>query len=128
VVNYYALTKLLAEEAARAAGDHVIVRLSFRPRVFEYPVAFTDMYTSQDYVDVMAPLLATLVKHAGATGESILHLGTGRKSVYELARRRRPDVREGVRQQAGVPLPADVSLNTERGQRLYRQWGMPGPS
>src|SRR5690606_4511268 len=55
VRNYYALTKLVAEEAARAAGSRLIVRTSFRPREWPYPEAFTDLYTSQDYVDVIAP-------------------------------------------------------------------------
>ncbi|GHF37222.1 dTDP-4-dehydrorhamnose reductase [Deinococcus metalli] len=122
VANHYALTKLVAEEAARSAREHLIIRTSFRPRDFAYPVAFTDMYTSQDYVDVLAPLLADVIRHARVIQEPVLHVGTGRKSVYELARRRRPDVKSGLRAQAGVVLPADVSLNTERWQALCALW------
>src|SRR5690606_22690843 len=60
VRNYYALTKLVAEEAARGAERRLIVRTSFRPREWPYPEAFTDLYTSQDYVDVIAPDIALL--------------------------------------------------------------------
>lgn len=118
VVNYYSLTKLVAEEAARAAGSHLILRTSFRPREFAYPVAFSDVYTGQDYVDIIAPDIALAAQHALAISDGVLHIATERKSVYELARRRKPDVREGTRAEAGVTLPGDVSLNTERWESL----------
>ncbi|AWN23016.1 NAD(P)-dependent oxidoreductase [Deinococcus irradiatisoli] len=118
VVNYYALTKLVAEEAARAAAQHLILRTSFRPREFAYPVAFSDVFTGQDYVDIIAPDIALAVKHALDIQDEVLHIATERKSVYELAKRRKPDVREGTRAEAGVTLPGDVSLNTERWRAL----------
>ena len=46
--------------------------------------------------------------------DKVLHIATERKSVYELARRRKPDVQEGLRASASVRLPADVSLNSDR--------------
>ena len=114
VVNYYSLTKLVAEEAARAATKHLILRTSFRPREFAYPVAFSDVYTGQDYVDIIAPEIALAVTNALSIQDEVLHIVTERKSVYELAKRRKPDVQEGTRAQAGVTLPGDVSLNTGR--------------
>lgn len=122
VANFYALTKLVAEEAARAARRHLIIRTSFRPREFQYPVAFGDVYTGQDYVDVIAPQVALAVRHAPEITDEVLHIVTERKSVYDLARRRKPDVREGTRAQAGVRLPGDVSLNTERWAALQASW------
>lgn len=122
VVNYYALTKLIAEEAARAAHDHLIIRTSFRPREFAYPVAFSDVFTGQDYVDVLAPQIAQAITHAREIPHDLLHIVTERKSVFELARRRKPDVQEGTRAQAGVTLPGDVSLNTDRWQSLVASW------
>ena len=122
VVNYYSLTKLVAEEAARAAQNHLIIRTSFRPRQFAYPVAFSDVYTGQDYVDIIAPQIALAVQHALKIEDEILHIVTERKSVYELAQRRKPDVQEGTRAQAGVILPRDVSLNTERWTQLSVMW------
>ena len=119
VVNYYSLTKLVAEEAARAAQRHLILRTSFRPREFQYPVAFSDVYTGQDYVDIIAPEIALAVKYALEIEDEVLHIVTERKSVYELARRRKPDVQEGRRADApGVVLPGDVSLDTGRWAQL----------
>lgn len=119
VVNYYSLTKLVAEEAARAAARHLIIRTSFRPREFAYPVAFSDVFTGQDYVDILAPEIALAIRHALEIEAEVLHIVTERKSVYELARRRKPDVKEGRRADAsGVVLPGDVSLNTGRWQEL----------
>ncbi|GGN35496.1 SDR family oxidoreductase [Deinococcus daejeonensis] len=122
VVNYYSLTKLVAEEAARAARDHLIIRTSFRPREFAYPVAFSDVFTGQDYVDVLAPQIAQAITHAHEIPHHLLHIVTERKSVFELARRRKPDVQEGTRAQAGVTLPGDVSLNTDRWRALMASW------
>ncbi|MFK7602291.1 SDR family oxidoreductase [Deinococcus sp. SM5_A1] len=122
VANFYALSKLVAEEAARAAQRHLILRTSFRPREFQYPVAYSDVFTGQDYVDIIAPLIALAVRHSPEIEDEVLHIVTERKSVYELARRRRPDVREGTRAEAGVTLPGDVSLNTDRWESLRRQW------
>ena len=122
VVNYYSLTKLVAEEAAREARKHLIIRTSFRPREFQYPVAFGDVYTSQDYVDIIAPLVTEAILHESHIPDEVLHIVTERKSVYDLARRRNPDVREGSRAEANVTLPADVSLNTDRWRELRASW------
>jgi len=124
VRNYYALTKLVAEEAARAYAGALVLRTSFRPREWPYRNAFDDLFTSQDYVDVIAPMVAEAVfRHdRGEVPYGTLHVATERKSVYELARRRAPDVTPASRLSASVELPADVSLNTERWQELRRRW------
>lgn len=118
VCNFYALSKLAAEEMVRLAPRSLVIRTSFRPREWPYPTAFTDVYTSQDYVDVIAPEIALAVTNLGSVPDGTLHIATERKSVYELARRRRPDVRAGTRDAAGVVLPADISLNVSRWQSL----------
>ena len=119
--NYYALSKLVAEEVARSAERHLVIRTSFRPRAWPYPTAFEDVYTSQDYVDVIAPDIALAVQHLHDIPYSTLHIATGRKSVYSLAQQRRPDVQPGSKAAAGVALPDDISLNIERWQALKPQ-------
>lgn len=116
VRNYYALSKLAAEEVARARPATLVIRTSFRPREWPYPVAFEDVYTSQDYVDVIAPEVALAVRHAPSIPYPTLHIATERKSVYELARRRSPQVRPGSRKDSKVSLPEDISLDV----RLWR--------
>ena len=123
--NYYALTKLVAEEAARCAPDALIVRTSFRPREWPYPTAFSDLFTSQDYVDVIAPEIAQVVWHAADVKYDTLHVATERKSVLDLARRRFPGVQPASKASAGVPLPDDVSLDISRWQRLKADLGVP---
>jgi dTDP-4-dehydrorhamnose reductase len=114
VRNYYALTKLVAEEAARLAPRRLTVRTSFRPRAWPYDAAFTDMHTSQDYVDIIAPEVALVIRSLARIPHDLLHVATERKSVYDLARRRAPQVRPASRAESPVDLPADSSLNVER--------------
>jgi dTDP-4-dehydrorhamnose reductase len=118
VRNYYALSKLAAEEVARVHAYALVIRTSFRPREWPYPVAFTDVYTSQDYVDVIAPEIALAVCKVREIPYDTLHVATEHKSVYELARRRHADVKPGTRRQARVELPEDVSLDVQRWRAL----------
>ena len=118
VRNYYALSKLVAEEVARLAERHLVIRTSFRPREFPYPVAFEDVFTSQDYVDVIAPEIALAVQRVNEIPFDTLHIATERKSVYDLAKRRNQEVKPGSKAAAGVSLPDDISLNVERWQTL----------
>lgn len=121
VRNYYALSKLAAEEVARVRPGTLVIRTSFRPREWPYPIAFADVYTSQDYVDVIAPEIALAVRHASSIPYPVLHVATERKSVYELARRRSPDVRSGSRKNSKVGLPEDISLDIRLWQTLKKQ-------
>jgi dTDP-4-dehydrorhamnose reductase len=123
VLNYYALSKLVAEEIARTAPEHLVIRTSFRPREWPYRTAFTDVFTSQDYVDVVAPMVALAIGHCREIPHTTLHIATERKSVYDLARRRRPDVEPASRHDAGVSLPDDCSLDVSRWLEVQSQLG-----
>jgi dTDP-4-dehydrorhamnose reductase len=122
VLNYYALSKLVAEELVRLVPQHLVIRTSFRPRAWPYPTAFTDVFTSQDYVDVIAPELALAIRHCADIPYQTLHIATERKSVYELARRRKPDVQPGTKTTAPVRLPDDISMDISRWQALKALW------
>ena len=121
VRNYYALSKLVAEEIARVAPRHLVIRTSFRPREWPYPTAFEDVYTSQDYVDIIAPEIALAIRHLDAIPFSTLHIATERKSVFDLARRRSDAVEPGSKAAAGVDLPDDISLDNSRWRDLRLQ-------
>jgi len=120
--NYYALTKLVAEEAVRMTPAHLIIRTSFRPREWPYATAFTDVFSSQDYVDIIAPEIALAIAHAGEMPFDTLHIATERKSVYALAARRKPDVRAASKHDVGVKLPNDISLDCTRWQQWKTAW------
>jgi dTDP-4-dehydrorhamnose reductase len=72
-------------------------------------------------VDVIAPEIALAVRHASSIPYPVLHVATERKSVYELARRRSPDVRPGSRKDSKVGLPEDISLDTRLWQTLKKR-------
>ncbi|GGS25425.1 SDR family oxidoreductase [Deinococcus knuensis] len=127
-VNWYGVTKLAAESAARLAGRSLIIRTSFRTRPFPHAAAFTDAFTSQDYLDVIAPHVAQVILQASSIPDATLHVATARKSVFDLARQSRPDVRPATRDHAPLPLPADVSLNTDRWQALRAPWETGSPA
>ena len=118
VRNYYALTKLVAEELVRLVPKHLVIRTSFRPREWPYPSAFDDIYTSQDYVDIIAPEITLAIKHLNDIPYETLHIATERKSVYELAKRRKPDVQRGSKTSTLVSLHDDISLDVSRWQEL----------
>jgi len=114
VRNRYALSKLAAEDEARRAPRHLIVRTSFRPRAWPYPTAFTDVRTSQAYVDELAPDLALVARHAARlvdAGVHVLHVAGPPTTVFELAQRRAPDVAPATKAAARVNLPDDVVLD-----------------
>ena len=100
-----------------------MLRTSFRPGAWPYPVAFTDVFTSQDYVDVIAPDIVLALRHLDDVPYDTLHIATERKSAFELARRRRPDVRPGSKREAGVELPDDITLDVSRWQGLKAKLG-----
>ena len=122
VRNYYSLTKLVAESLARMVRRHLVIRTSFRPREWPYPTAFTDVYTSQDYVDVIAPEIAMAIRRCERIPFDTVHVATERKSAFDLARRRRPDVQPGSKAQVAVDLPDDISMDVGRWQRLKSEW------
>lgn len=109
-INLYALTKASAELVIRTYDNSLVVRTSFCEKNFPYEKAFVDQYTSRDYIDIIAPLIvdASLSEQKG-----IVHIGTERKSVYELALRRSPNVGKLTRQQVNFPVPRDTSFREE---------------
>lgn len=124
-VNFYAQTKYMGE--AFLDERDLIIRTSFKPDTeWPYPKAFDDLYTSSDYVDVIAPKILTLI----ANGESgIYNVGTERKSIYELARRRTTKVKPMSRKEIkDVYLPSDISMNLDKFNDYYdEQYGCDAP-
>jgi len=118
-VNFYGLTKLLGEyEALRTSG--VNIRTSFKPRPFNHDGACVDQFTSADYADVIAKKIWIVIKNWTEFPRTI-HVGTERKSVYELAKVSRPDVIRITREDVEVRLPYDISLNTELFDKIVQK-------
>jgi dTDP-4-dehydrorhamnose reductase len=120
--NYYSLTKVVAEEASRQAREVLIVRTSFKESAWRYPMAFMDQFTSADFVDVIAGELCLLLEHLERVQTQVLNLVTERKSVFELASRRNPNVQPGSRLDAKVHIPPNVSLNISQWQEFKKSF------
>jgi len=110
-VNLYAWTKLGGEASVMAVPNHLIIRTSFGAGQFEYDAAFTDKWSSKDYVDVIAP---QVLQAARSPLTGLLNIGSERRSLYEYAKLRNPDVRAIERSQWAHKLPSDTSLNMDR--------------
>jgi dTDP-4-dehydrorhamnose reductase len=115
--NLYAWTKLAGEAAVRAVPNHLIIRLSFGPKVLSYSHAFTDKWSSKEYVDLLAP---QLLEAAMSPLTGVLNLGGERRSLFDFARLRNPEVQPLRREQAVHDSPSDTSLELERWRR-YRE-------
>jgi len=117
-VNLYARTKLIGEQACGRAPRHLVIRTLFKPRPFEHPRALTDQWTSGDYVDVIAPLIARAVElFMWERVSGVLHIGTGKKSIFDLAKQSR-EVEPLERKDVCVTLPRDTSLNCAKWRRV----------
>lgn len=104
-VNFYGWTKKWAENLVISHSNYLIIRTSFVESPFPYERAFEDQFTQGDYVELIAPMIAAEVLR-GSRG--LKYLGTGRKTVLELARRSKPTIKgASIYGIEGVLLPHD---------------------
>lgn len=110
--NFYGFTKL-AGEAFMDENSDLIIRTSFKPNAkWMFEAAFSDVYTSCDYVDVIAKEIVFLIKN-NATG--VFNVGTKRKTIYELAKIRNPDIKKMSKNDVkDVALPVDISMDISK--------------
>ena len=109
--NLYAWTKLGGEAAVRAVPNHLIIRTSFGASEFDYPGAFTDKWSSKEYVDVIA---ADILAAASSPLSGVIHVGSERRSLYDYAVARNPEVAAIELGDAAHLTPTDTSLNRDR--------------
>lgn len=108
--NRYAWSKLGGECAVRMYDNSLIIRTSFYPDEFPYPAAFVDQYTSRDGVSVIAKMIHDLISED--VKESVIHVGTERKTVKELAYKLgSKDVKDLKRNEVNFATPEDTSLD-----------------
>jgi dTDP-4-dehydrorhamnose reductase len=107
--NYYSLTKAFAEDLIKHFGDrYLIIRTLFKPSPFPFEKAFIDQYTQGDYVPVIAALIAAEIKRWDRRTSKTIYVGTGRKTIYDLAKITKPDVgKMSVDDVKEVKLPKD---------------------
>lgn len=108
--NYYGFTKLEGEKYMDPKKD-LIIRTSFKPSIWEYPQAFTDLYTSADYIDIIAKEIIFVIQ-SGIRG--IINVGTDRKSMFDLAKRRNDKIQSCNMIDMKCYRPNDISMNLDK--------------
>lgn len=109
--NLYAWTKLAGEATVRSVPNHLIIRTSFGSSQFDYPAAFTDKWSSKEYVDIVAP---EILCAACSPLTGIVNIGGRKRTIHEYAKERDPDVAAIGRGQSAHSSPADTSLDLTR--------------
>lgn len=106
-MNFYALTKSVAEQIVTTHPNYLIIRTLFKPRPWKYDKAFIDQYTQGDYIDVIAPLIVKAITNWNFKSK-LIYVGTERKTMFELAQQSKPDVLpNSIKDITNVTLPAD---------------------
>jgi len=97
--NIYGLTKGCGELIVRTLNDYIIIRSPFiRDVVFPYEQAFTNQYTSRQYVH---EITEDIINCSVSNEIGIKHIVGKYQSVYELAKQTKPDV-------GGIELSKDM--------------------
>ena len=93
-INYYSLTKRVAERYVIQHPHHLIIRTLFKPRPYPFDRAWIDQFTMGDYVDVIAELIRSEINNWDNETSNIVYIGTGRKTIYQLAKQTNPKVKK----------------------------------
>lgn len=103
----YAKSKAAGEIAARMYDKSLVIRTSFFTEKFPYDKAFTDQWISKDYIDIIAP---KVLKACLSDKTGIVHCGSPKSSVFDIAKRRKPCVEPITRADFSFPTLRDTSL------------------
>lgn len=106
-IGKYAKSKAAGELTARMYNNSLIIRTSFFPENFPYEKAFTDQWSSKDYIDIIAP---KIFKACLSNKTGIVHCVSSRRTIYEIAKERKPDVVQIKRENLNFPTLKDTSL------------------
>jgi len=111
--NFYGFTKLAGEVFLNPDED-LIIRTSFKPSDLwnaKLDKAFVDIHTSADYVDIIAKEIAFAIEY---DLKGVYNIGTEKKSVYDLAKRRNPNVGKISRFHINCRMPRDISMDISK--------------
>jgi dTDP-4-dehydrorhamnose reductase len=106
-LNMYSASKYAGELAVKCLAEkYLIIRTLFKKK-WPYPVAWTDQWTQGDYLEIIAPLIIKEIENWNGISRTV-YVGTGRKTMFELAQRTKPDVKPiSIKSYWGVKRPTD---------------------
>lgn len=102
-LGVYAMSKAMGESVVKAHPHHLIIRTLFKPDVWPWEYAYENQFTQGDSVSIIAKCIADVIKAWDGTSKTI-YCGTGRKTMLELARRSKPDVKPNRVTNPIIPL------------------------
>lgn len=107
--NWYGFTKYAGElEIQNVIQNYCIIRTSFRPTIWGFPTAYTNVYTSADYVDIIAKEILLCLSF---DLQGIFHIGTPSKSLYELAKIRNANIIPEECKDESFPKRRDLNID-----------------
>ena len=106
-INFYSLTKWFAEELVKRHPYYLIIRTLFKPTPWPYEKAFIDQWTEGDSVDIIASMIEEEIKNWNRKSKRFITIGTGRKRIYDIAVKTKPDVIPNSIKEMTVPIPGD---------------------
>jgi len=107
-VNFYSLTKHIAEKLIMEQKNYLIIRTLFKATPWPFDKAFKDQMTQGSYVDKIAPKIDKVINDWSRRGKRMIYVGHGgRKTMLELARQTKPDVIPNSVDDMEVPIPKD---------------------
>lgn len=109
-LNIYSMTKAAGEFVVKSYKNSMIIRTSFLPVEFTYEHAAVDQFTNRDYIDIIAPLI---YKECINFRPGIFHIGTERKSMFELAKKRSKYVKKMFLKELPHIVPEDISFEEQ---------------
>lgn len=103
----YAKSKASAELMVRMYDNSLCIRTSFYGKSFPYEYAIEDQWTTKDYIDIMAP---KILKECLSDKTGIVHCCSKKRTIFELAKIRKKDVKSLKRSEINAKIPKDTSL------------------
>jgi dTDP-4-dehydrorhamnose reductase len=97
-INIYGASKYASEEVVkRICRRYLIIRTLFKPTPWPFDNAWDDQITQGDYTPVIAKKILKAIDNWDKETCKTILVGTGRKSIYDLAKQTRPDVEPSSR-------------------------------
>jgi dTDP-4-dehydrorhamnose reductase len=109
-ITVYAKSKAAGELCVRCYPHSLVIRTSFFDTTFPYDVAVADQYTSKDYVDIISPKILKTIRE---NERGVVHVGSSRRSIYDIAITRKPNVKKIYREDLPYLVPQDTSFKQE---------------
>ena len=93
-IGKYAKSKAAGELVSRIYDNSLSIRTEFFDKDFPFEYAYDDKWTSKDYIDILAP---KIVEKCLSDETGVCHVGSKRRTFYEIAKGRNPNVKRGKR-------------------------------